>query len=274
MKTYAFLNIKGGVGKTTSATTVAHILASEHKKRVLLIDLDAQANSSSLFSQKEINFAEALESVLRNGDLSPLKEYDYTVGDILTNPGIEPEKVIFKTQYDNLDLIPSFIDLSEIESALKNDMINPQQFKLRSFLERINQNYDYCIMDCSPAVNLININGLAATDYVFCPLNSDMWGFAGYCIAQGLVNSVRDYNFKLRDIKCFLTQFDNRTAISKQIRGILVNALKENFIDIQVRKCVRAEEIGYAHKALTDYAPNSTTAEDYRTLAKYIIENY
>ena len=73
MKTYAFLNIKGGVGKTTSATTVAHILASEHKKRVLLIDLDAQANSSSLFSQKEINFAEALESVLKNGDLSPLK---------------------------------------------------------------------------------------------------------------------------------------------------------------------------------------------------------
>lgn len=274
MKTYAFLNIKGGVGKTTSATTVAHIIASEYHKKVLIIDLDPQGNTSSLFSQKKLDYTEVLYNVLKDGDLSLLKEYQNTVGEILINPGMDIKEVIYKTDYNNLYLIPSFIDLSEIENKLKADVISPQQFRLKRHLEKIKDEFDYCIIDCSPAVNLVNINGLVCANYVFAPLNCDMWGFAGYCIAQSLVEAVKDYNLQLNDINCFLTQWDSRTSIANQVRDIFKKALKEKFIDIQIRKSVRAEEIGYIHKALTEYADNSKIACDYRKLTQFMIENY
>lgn len=274
MKTYAFLNIKGGVGKTTSATTIAHIIASEYNKKVLLIDLDPQGNSSSLFSKKEIDYSEVLYNVLKDGDLSLLKEYQNTVGDILIDPNMDINQVIYKTDYDNLYLIPSFIDLSEVENKLKADVVSPQQFRIKHHLDKIKDQFDYCIIDCSPAVNLVNINGLVCSDYVFAPLNCDMWGFAGYCIAQSLVRAVKDYNLQLNDIHCFLTQWDSRTSISHQVKNIMQLALNENFIDIQIRKSVRAEEIGYAHKTLTDYAGNTKIADDYRKLTKYMIKNY
>lgn len=274
MKTYAFFNIKGGVGKTTSATTIAHILALEYGKKVLLIDLDPQGNSSSLFSRKEIDYAEVLYNVLKDGDLSLLKEYQNTVGDLLINPTMEINKVIYDTDCPNLSLIPSFIDLSEVEKKLKADVISPQQFRIKHHLEKVKDNYDYCIIDCSPAVNLVNINGLVCANYVFAPLNCDMWGFAGYCIAQSLVEAVKDYNLQLTDIHCFLTQWDGRTSIANQVRDIFRKALGNKFIDIPIRKSVRAEEIGYVHKALTEHAGNTKIADDYRTLTKYVIENY
>lgn len=274
MKTYAFLNIKGGVGKTTSATTIAHILASEYSKKVLLIDLDPQGNSSSLFSDRKVNFAEVLYSVLKDGDLSPLKEYQNTVGDLLIDSHVDINEVIYNTDCPNLSLIPSFIDLSEVENKLKADVISPQQFRLKHHLEKVKDNFDYCIIDCSPAVNLVNINGLVCANYVFAPLNCDMWGFAGYCIAQSLVEAVKDYNLQLTDIRCFLTQWDGRTSIANQVRDIFKNALGNKFIDVPIRKSVRAEEIGYIHKALTEYAGNTKIAGDYRALTKYMIENY
>lgn len=274
MITYAFLNIKGGVGKTTSATTIAHILATEHNKKVLLIDLDPQGNSSSLFSKKKIDYAQVLYNVLKDGDLSVLKEYKKTIGDILINPDMDINEVIYKTDYENLYLIPSFIDLSEVENKLKADVVSPQQFRIKYHLEKIKNDFDYCIIDCSPAVNLININGLVCANYVFAPLNCDIWGFAGYCIAQSLVEAVKDYNVQLNDIYCFLTQWDSRTSIANQVKDIFKSALKESFIDIQIRKSVRAEEIGYIHKALTEYASDSKVALDYRQLTQFMIEHY
>lgn len=274
MKTYAFLNVKGGVGKTTSATTIAHILATDFGKKVLLIDLDPQGNCSSLFSKKEINYTEVLARVLEKGDLSLLKEYPQSVGDILINPNLDIRNVIYDTEYDNLYLIPSFIDLSEIESQLKADIKSPQQFRLKHQLDKINNKFNYCIIDCSPAVNLVNINGLVCANYVFAPLKCDQWGFAGYCIAQSLVEAVKDYNSQLTDIRCFLTQWDSRTVIAKSIRETVKNALGRYFIDIQIRKCIRAEEVTYSKKALTDFAENSTVAQDYKKLTKFLVDNY
>lgn len=274
MKTYAFLNVKGGVGKTTSATTIAHILATEYDQKVLLIDLDPQGNCSSLFSNKEINYAEVLERVLTEGDLSLLKEYPKSVGDILINPSLDINEVIYNTDYENLYLIPSFIDLSEIESQLKADIKSPQQFRLKHQLDKVKELFDYCIIDCSPAVNLVNINGLVCANYVFAPLKCDLWGFAGYCIAQSLVEAVKDYNTQLTDIRCFLTQWDSRTIIAKNIRETFKKALNRYFIDIQIRKSVKAEEVTYSKKALTDFANYSTVAQDYMKLTKFIVENY
>lgn len=274
MKTYAFLNVKGGVGKTTSATTIAHILATEYNKKVLLIDLDPQGNCSSLFSKKEINYAEVLERVLEEGDLSLLREYPKTIGDILIDTSFDINEVIYDTDYKNLSLIPAFIDLSDIETQLQADIKNPQQFRLKHQLEKVKSNFDYCIIDCSPAVNLLNINGLVCANYVFAPLKCDKWGIAGYCIAQSLVEALKDYNYQLTDIRCFLTQYDSRTVVSKSIRETMKKALGRFFIDVQIRKSVRAEEFTYAKTALTDFANSSAIADDYRKLTKYLVEHY
>lgn len=274
MKTYAFLNVKGGVGKTTSATTIAHILATEYSQRVLLIDLDPQGNCSSLFSKTEIDYAAVLKQVLEEGDLSLLKEYPKTIGDILIDPSFDINEVIYKTQYKNLCLIPAFIDLSNTETQLQADIKNPQQFRLKHQLDKVKDNFDYCIIDCSPAVNLLNINGLVCADFVFAPLKCDKWGFAGYCIAQSLVEAVKDYNYRLTDIRCFLTQYDHRTVVSKSIRETMKNALGRFFIDIQIRKSVRAEEFTYSKMTLTDYADDTAVAQDYRELTKRLVEYY
>ncbi len=274
MKTYAFLNVKGGVGKTTSTTTIAHILATEYGKKVLLIDLDPQGNCSSLFSKKKINYADVLERVLEEGDLSLLKEYPKTVGDILMNPAFDIKEVMYDTGYDNLTLIPAFIDLSDIETQLQADIKNPQQFRLKHQLEKIKDDFDYCMIDCSPAVNLLNINGLVCANYVFAPLKCDKWGFAGYCVAQSLIEALKDYNSQLTDIRTFITQYDSRTVVSKSIRETMKKALGRFFIDIQIRKSVRAEEFTYSTKTLTDYANDSGVAQDYRNLTKYLVEHY
>lgn len=274
MKTYAFLNVKGGVGKTTSATTIAHILATEYNKKVLLVDMDPQGNCSSLFSENEIDYAEVLKKVLEEGDLSLLKEYPKSVGDILIDASTDIKEVIYDTKYKNLSLIPAFIDLSNIETQLQSDIRKPQQFRLKHHLEKVKEQFDYCIIDCSPSVNLLNINVLVCADFVFAPLKCDKWGFAGYCIAQSLVEAVKDYNYRLTDIRCFLTQYDGRTVVSKSIRETMRKALGRFFIDIQIRKSVRAEEFTYSKTTLTDYAIDSNVANDYRKLAEYLIEQY
>ncbi len=273
MKTYAIFNVKGGVGKTTTATTLAHILAEEHGKKVLLIDLDAQFNSTALFDAKEKNIIEIIKEVFINKNLSAINNYKYTIGDLLIHRELDVHKVIVHTQYKNLDILPSFITLSEIEEQMKADIKTPQQFRLKTHLEHVKDEYDYCILDCSPSISIVNINGLAVADYVFTPLKADAWGISGYGTAQNLIETVKFYNGKLQDGGCFFVQWQN-SNVAKQIREIMKTVMGDKYIDIPIRKCVKAEEMTYCYKPITDYAPKSTTSEDYRKLTEYIITNY
>ena len=273
MKTYGIFNVKGGVGKTTSATTIAHLLATEYNKKVLLVDLDPQSNSSSLFSSNQSNILEIIQGVFVQGDLNVLKAYDYTVGDLLLDPALDVRKVITHTAYNNLDLLPAFLDLAEIEEQLKADIKTPQQFRLKSHLDKVQDEYDYCIMDLSPSINIININGLAMTDYVFTPLRCDAWGIAGYCIAKNLVNTVSSYNPRLKIGACFFVQW-SKSSLSQQAQALMSSVMGDKYIDIPIRKCVKVEEMSYEHKALADYAPKATATEDYKKLTEYIINHF
>lgn len=274
MKTFAFFNVKGGVGKTTTATSVAHLLAQEHNKKVLLVDLDPQSNTSSLFATDDVDILNLVTEVFGNNNLDCLKNYEHTVGDLLINSTKDVSECIYKTQYKNLDLLPSFITLAEIEEQMKADIRTPQQFRLKQHLEKIKNNYDYCILDLSPSINIININGLTMTDYVFTPLRADKWGFSGYCIANNLVKTVSSYNPKLQIGGCFFVQWSPRSNLSKQIRELMTALLKDKFIDIQIRKCIKVEEMTYEHRALADYAKSATATQDYRALTAYIYENF
>lgn len=272
MKTFSIFNVKGGVGKTSTATTISHLLATEHQKKVLLVDLDPQSNSTTLFSNKKLDIISLLKRVFIQNDLSALKAYPATVGDLLLDSSLDVKSVIQKTPYDNLDILPAFLDLAEIEEKLKADIRTPQQLRLKAHLDKVADQYDYCILDLSPSINIININGLAITDYVLTPLRCDLWGIAGYCIAKNLINTVSAYNPKLKLGGCFFVQFQGNNSIAKQMREFMLTVMKEQYIDIPIRKSVKVEEMTYEHKALADYAKKATATDDYRRLVNYLIE--
>lgn len=274
MKTFAIFNVKGGVGKTSTATTISHLLATEHHKKVLLVDLDPQSNSTTLFSNEKLDILSLMKRVFIQNDLSALKAYPATVGDLLLDSSLDVKSVIQKTPYENLDILPAFLDLAEIEERLKADILTPQQLRLKTHLDKVADQYDYCILDLSPSINIININGLALTDFVLTPLRCDLWGIAGYCIAKNLINTVSAYNPKLKLGGCFFVQFQGNSSISKQMREFMLTVMKDQYIDIPIRKSVKVEEMTYEHKALADYAPKATATDDYRKLVNYIIEKY
>lgn len=274
MKTLAFFNVKGGVGKTTSATTIAHLLATQHNKKVLLVDLDPQSNTTTLFSNNELDILSLLRKVFVQNDLSALKVFPLTVGDLLVDSSIDVNNVIQPTSYEGLDILPAFLDLAEIEEKLKADILTPQQFRLKAHLDKVKDNYDYCILDLSPSINIVNINGLAMTDYVFTPLRCDLWGIAGYCIAKNLINTVSSYNSNLKLGGCFFVQWQSNNSISKQMREFMLTVLSDQYIDIPIRRCVKVEEMTYEHKALADYANKATATDDYRALTEYIINKF
>lgn len=274
MKTFAIYNVKGGVAKTTSATTIAHLLATEHKKKVLLVDLDPQSNTTSLFGSKHLDILEMLKKVFLQNDLEALKAYPLTVGDLLIDPALDVRDVIQKTAYENLDIIPAFLDLAEIEEQMKADIRTPQQFRLKAHIDKVKDEYDYCILDLSPSISIININGLAMTDYVFTPLRLDLWGIAGYCIAKNLISTVSTYNPNLKMGGCFFVQWNAQATLAKEVSEFMRTAMPKQYIDIPIRKCVKVEEMTYAHRALADYAKKATATEDYMKLTRYIKENF
>lgn len=274
MKTLAIFNVKGGVGKTSTATTIAHLLATEHNKRVLLVDLDPQSNTTTLFSNVDLNVATLLNRVFLQNDLDALKAYPLTVGDLLIDTSLNVRDVIQHTSYGNLDLLPSFLDLAEIEEQLKADFKTPQQFRLKTHLDKVADEYDYCILDLSPSINIININGLVITDYVLTPLRCDLWGIAGYCIAKNLIQTVSAYNPKLKLGGCFFVQWQSNNNVSKDIRDFMLKVMADQYIDIPIRKNVKVEEMTYAHKPLAAYAKNAPATVDYRVLTDYIIKNF
>ena len=131
MKRIVFFNLKGGVGKSATATSVSHMLAEVFGKKVLLVDIDPQGNSSSIFS--EIDYFKLLTGQA---------EQKKSVQDILLDTELDPHEAISKTKYAKLDVIPAYLSLAETEETIKADKIVPQQFKLTNQLDKIDEEYD------------------------------------------------------------------------------------------------------------------------------------
>ena len=135
MKSIAFLNIKGGVGKTTSVTTIAHMLATQYKKRVLIVDLDPQGNSTAMFSK-----ADLFEDFI-NPELPYL---EYSVSNLLMDKKMDVHKCITHTKYENLDIIGADLRLTTVEKAVNSDTSTPQQIRLQRHLKVVEDEYDFC----------------------------------------------------------------------------------------------------------------------------------
>lgn len=275
METIAFYNQKGGVGKTASAMAVSEILTDRYKKKVLLIDLDAQSNASLFFA--DINIMAYMQSMLLHIPVDK-DQVGLSLEDLLLDPTIDVHKVIRKTKYENLDLIPSFLTLSACENRIQADVRQPQQFRLKQHLIKIADEYDYCILDCSPSISLININGLAMADIVYSPTKADAFSVCGMATVKDLIAAVSSYNPCLKFGGVFFTQWENK-RVSKGLMEFLDKNIPSDIIPIKIPKSKLVEEVTVMQKPLYSYdthdgrAKASPVTQAYIDLTEYIMSH-
>lgn len=264
MKSIAFLNIKGGVAKTTSVTTIAHMLATRYGKRVLIVDLDPQGNSTALFSQHDL-FDEFL-----NPELLYL---EYSVSNLLMDKKEDVHKCIMHTKYENLDIIGSDLRLTTVEKIINSDTSTPQQIRLQQHLKKVEDEYDFCIFDCGPNSGLVNVNGLTMADEVYIPICADAYSILGIKMTEELVENISDFNVKLRIAGIFCTRWEPKKA-NQAIYDIVEMRYPDLLIPIKVSKSKYCEENTMFREPLLviDYGKNKSKATlAYIDLTEYIL---
>ena len=249
-KIISLANQKGGVGKTTTAINLSAALAKEGKK-VLLADADPQANASS-----------GLGIDIRN--------LEATIYECLVS-GIDPKLAIHHTGVDNLDLIPSHIDLvgAEIEMLGLED----RELLMKRILSHLRDQYDFILIDCSPSLGLITVNALTASDSVIIPVQAEFFALEG--IAK-LLNTIKIIKSKLNPqlkIEGFLvTMFDNRLRLSTQVYDEVKKHFGSLVFNTVITRNVRLSEAPSHGLSVLDYDPSSKGAKNYAALAKEVIK--
>lgn len=269
MKTIIFLNNKGGVGKTASVTTIAHMMAAVHKKKTLLIDLDPQMNSTTMFS--EINFVSLFYNICKGRAYGKTEK---SVEDLLLDKDMDIHDCIRPTEYENLDIIPSYLTLSEAEERMKADVKTPQQFRLQRHLRAVQDEYDYCIIDSSPSISIINVNGLVAADEMYVPLRVDGGSLLGVAIVMNLFETVSEYNAGLHIGGMFFTQWNGRKNVSKTVYELMSEMFGKYILPVTVSTSKNLEESTLEQVPLLAYdkGKNKSRATlDYLKLTDYII---
>lgn len=248
----SIFNQKGGVGKTTTTINLSYALA-EHGKKVLIMDLDPQANASLCTALKNMNVN--LTSVLNDTQYS-LKDALYTVGKV--------------------DVIPSVLELADIEVLLGNEY--GREFFIKNLIEEVNLNneYDYIIIDCSPNLGLLNINALTASDRIIVPIFPDTLSTEGLNSLSKIVSKLKErgINKNLDYMGILFTRVDNR---SNQHKGVIESYKRSesNFkiFDTFIRANIKLQEANDNQESIITYDVNSNGYSDYMNLAKEVL-NY
>ncbi|WP_034649851.1 ParA family protein [Corynebacterium vitaeruminis] len=247
----AMCNQKGGVGKTTSTINLGACLA-EAGRRVLLVDLDPQGALSA-------------------GLGVPHDELEVTVYNLLVDSQSSIHNAIHKTAVHGLDLVPANIDLSAAEIQLVNEVGREQT--LARALRPVMKDYDYIILDCQPSLGLLTVNALACAHGVIIPMECEYFSLRGLALLTDTVEKVRDrLNFNLEIVGILVTMFDRRTTHAREVMSRVVEVFEDRVFDTVITRTVRFPETSVAGEPIITWAPNSQGAQQYRQLAREVIE--
>lgn len=256
------INQKGGVGKTTSAINLSAALA-EKGKRILLIDLDPQANLSS-----GLGYKAKRESAGMDSKKDPRSVYYLLVDEK------HPDELITKLDiHHNLNLIPSNIELAGAEVEMVNMMSRESILKRK--IEDIKDRYDFVIMDCPPSLGLLTINGLVASDKVFIPVQCEYFALEGLGQLLNTVKLVRGNLNSTLDIGgVIMTMYDARTNLAKQVTDEVKNYFKEKVFDTIVPRNIKLSEAPSHGLPINQYDSNSPGTRAYESLADEVIKRF
>lgn len=249
-KVIAMCNQKGGVGKTTSTINLGASLA-EQGRRVLLVDLDPQGALSAGLG-------------VAHNDL------DLTVHNLLVERKVSIDDVLMRTRVENLDLLPSNIDLSAAEIQLVTEVGREQS--LGRALYPVLDRYDYILIDCQPSLGLLTVNALACAEGVIIPMECEYFSLRGLALLNDTVEKVRDrLNPRLQMSGIVVTMFDARTLHAREVMTRVVEVFGDLVYDTVISRTVRFPETSVAGEPITTWAPKSGGAQAYRALAREVI---
>ena len=243
-------NQKGGVGKTTTAINLSAGLARAGK-RVLLIDIDPQGNSSITFLNQDA--------------------IGHSIYDLLTETSVQSADVIYKSPVQGLDIIPSRINLAKFESKLIGEFDAP--FRLKDRLDGISKDYDYIIIDTPPTLGLITVNALVASNFVIIPIQPSYFALEGTDDLLETIEKIKARpNPNLQVLGVLITLLDKRTTLGKDINDQIKQVFGEKVFTTVISKSVRLEESPAYKEAIFSFAPNSSGASEYANLCEEVLQ--
>lgn len=252
MKTLSVINLKGGVAKTISSVNLAHILATVHNYKVLLIDNDKQGNASKMFD---------MHSYKHKG-----------TEELMTGRNVNIEEVIRKTKYENLDIITANMNLLKANLEVLLDQSRAQQTRFNKVLEQVKEVYDYCIIDNAPDINISTINALVTSDDVLIPVKIDDFAFDGLNEIKEQIDNVKeDFNPNLNLKGCFITQFI-RNDVNIQGEQYLSQQSEYPVFATHIRKTEKVDESTFAKMPIINYSSRCGAAKDYLKLVEEYLE--
>ena len=246
----AIANQKGGVGKTTTSINLTAALA-EAGKKVLVIDIDPQGNTTSGFG-------------IDKNDLDDTV-YELILGECSIND------CIIKDVFPNVSVLPSNVNLAAAEIELIG--VEKKEFILKKEVDYIKNQYDYILIDCPPSLSMLTVNAMTTANSVLVPIQCEYYALEGLSQLIHTVNLVKErLNPELDMEGVVFTMYDSRTNLSMQVVENVKNHLNQNIYNTLIPRNIRLAEAPSYGIPITKYDPKSAGAEAYRNLAKEVMK--